>query len=76
MNDHLTYHYVMQGIFALAGLTSAAAAIFNWDWFFDSRAASLVSNNAGRTRARLFYGLMGVILIVAAVCFYIKLQQL
>lgn len=76
MNDHLTYHYIMQGIFALAGLTSAAAALFNWDWFFSSRAASLVSNNAGRSRARLFYGLMGVVLIAAAVYFYLKIQNL
>ena len=29
--------YIIQGIFAAAGVTALLAALFNWDWFFTAR---------------------------------------
>ncbi|MDR0961237.1 MAG: immunity 17 family protein [Mediterranea sp.] len=65
-------HYLIQGIFLLAGLTALLAALGNWNWFFNSRNAAFIVNNVGRPRARLFYGVLGVILIVMAVFFYLQ----
>lgn len=45
------------GIFALSG------AIFNWDWFMNSRRARFFANIFGRNGARIFYALLGILLI-------------
>lgn len=68
----MSAHYVIQGLFVIAGLVSILAAALNWDWFFNARNAQLIVRNVGRHRARLFYGILGVILIVMAVYFFIK----
>lgn len=64
--------YLVQGIFALAGITSLLAALLNWNWFFSARNTQLIVRNVGRTRARLFYGVLGVILIGMAVFFFVE----
>ncbi|MBO4985326.1 MAG: immunity 17 family protein [Bacteroides sp.] len=64
-------HYIIQGIFALAGVVALLAALLNWDWFFTSRNARLVVDNVGRRQARLFYGLLGLVLIAAALFFFL-----
>ena len=56
-------HYFLLGIFALVGLFSLAAAIFNWDWFFHAQSLPRFVRNAGRKRARLYYALVGILLI-------------
>ena len=67
--------YVVQGIFALAGITSLLAALLNWDWFFTARNAQVIVRNVGRSRARLFYGILGIIIIGMAVFFFIETQK-
>lgn len=62
--------YFVQVLFAIAGTIAVLAALFNWNWFFTAQNAQLVVRNVGRLRARLFYGLLGMILIGAAVFFY------
>ncbi|MBQ8224860.1 MAG: immunity 17 family protein [Bacteroides sp.] len=64
-------HYIIQGIFAVAGVVALLAALLNWDWFFTSRNARLVVDNVGRRQARLFYGLLGLVLIAAALFFFL-----
>lgn len=64
--------YFIQGLFALAGIVAILAAIFNWKWFFEARNAQFIVRNVGANRARLFYGVLGIILIVMAVFFYYK----
>ena len=61
--------YFVQGIFATAGLIALLASILNWNWFFTAQNAQL-----GRGRARLFYGLLGVIMIGMAVFFFLNTQ--
>ena len=66
--------YFVQGIFATAGLIALLASILNWNWFFTAQNAPLIVRNVGRRRARLFYGLLGVIMIGMAVFFFLNTQ--
>ena len=61
--------YIIQGIFALTGLVSLLAALLDWDWFFTARNTQFIVQNVGRRQARLFYGVLGVLLIATAVFF-------
>jgi len=47
----------------LGGGFSLAGAIFDWDWFINSRRARLFVSIFGRTGARIFYGILGLFLI-------------
>src|SRR5262245_31562174 len=47
---------VVGGPFAIAG------AIFNWEWFFADEAARPLVDRYGRTGARLYYIVVGVVL--------------
>ena len=47
--------YIVQGIFAVAGIISLLAAIFDWEWFFTARNTQFAVKSVGRKRARLFY---------------------
>ena len=67
----MTPQYFVQGIFATAGLIALLASILNWNWFFTAQNAQLIVRNVGRGRARLFYGLLGVIMIGMAVFFFL-----
>lgn len=62
--------YFVQGLFAAAGIVAILAALLNWDWFFKARNAQLIVQNVGRQRARLFYGVLGGILMGMAVFFF------
>ena len=62
-------HYIIQGIFALTGLVSLLAALQDWNWFFTARNTQFIVQNVGRRQARLFYGVLGVLLIATAVFF-------
>lgn len=63
-------HYFVQGLFAVAGLVALLASAFNWNWFFTSQNAQLIVRNVGRPRARLFYGVLGALMIGMAVFFF------
>lgn len=71
----MTGQYIVQGIFALAGCISLLASLLNWNWFFTARNAQSVVRNVGRQRARLFYGILGVILIGMAVFFFLETRK-
>jgi len=68
--------YIIQGIFAVAGIMSLLAALLDWDWFFTAHNAQFVVKNVGRKRARLFYGVLGFILISTSVFFFLNTQQI
>lgn len=65
-------HFVVQGLFLLGGIISVLAAAFNWNWYFNTRNAQQIVRNVGRNRARLFYAVLGLILIGMAVFFYFE----
>jgi hypothetical protein len=63
--------YFVWGLFIVAGVVSVLASVFDWNWFFTSQNARFIVENVGRKRARLFYGLLGLIMI-AMVVFFVK----
>lgn len=54
-------------IFLLCGLFSIAGAVFNWDFFFSNRKARVFVRLLGRTGARIFYGILGIAIIVMGI---------
>ena len=70
----MVMHYIIQGIFVVVGLLAILASLFNWDWFFQSQNMQSIVRNVGRKRARLFYALLGVLMIATAVYFYCEVQ--
>lgn len=64
--------YIVQGIFALAGIISLLASVLNWEWFFTARNAQVIVRNVGRRQARWFYGVLGVILIAMSIFFFLN----
>ncbi|WP_336527761.1 immunity 17 family protein [Bacteroides acidifaciens] len=71
----MTGQYIVQGIFALAGTVSLLASLLNWDWFFTTHNAQTIIRNVGRNRARLFYGILGIIIIGMAVFFFVETRK-
>ena len=70
----MVMHYIIQGIFVVVGLLAILASLFNWDWFFQSQNMQSIVQNVGRKRARLFYALLGVLMIATAVYFFLEVQ--
>ncbi|MBR5203684.1 MAG: immunity 17 family protein [Bacteroidaceae bacterium] len=68
-------HYLIQGIFAIVGLLAILASLFNWDWFFQSQNTQVIVRNVGRGRARLFYVVLGLLMIATAVYFFLEVQS-
>lgn len=54
-------------LICLVALYLAAAAYFNWDFFFDSRKARPFVNIFGRNGARIFYGAIGVLFFIIGI---------
>jgi uncharacterized membrane protein YwzB len=67
--------YLIQGIFVIVGLLAIGAAIFDWDWFFQAQNTQLIVKNVGRKRARLFYAVLGILMIATAVYFFLEIQK-
>ncbi len=59
----------MNIIFILVGLFAIAGAIFNWDWFMNSRKARFIVKIFTRTGARIFYLFLGSGIIVLGILF-------
>ena len=51
------------------------ASLLNWDWFFTTRNAQTIVRNVGRNRARLFYGILGIIIIGMAIFFFVETRK-
>ena len=64
--------YIVQGIVAFAGIIALLAAIFDWTWFFTARNPQFIVQNVGRRQARLFYGVLCVILIGTSIFFFLN----
>jgi len=67
-------HYIIQGIFVVVGLLAILASLFNWNWFFQSQNTQFIVKNVGRKRSRLFYALLGLLMIATAVYFFLEVQ--
>jgi hypothetical protein len=47
-----------------AGIFSICGAVFDWDWFINSRKAQFFVSIFGRNGARIFYGILGTAIAV------------
>ena len=72
--DGSRMHYLIQAIFVLVGLLSVLAALFNWEWFFTAHNTQFIVSNAGRQRARLFYAILGLLMIATGIYFFLNVQ--
>jgi len=54
-------------VFVAIGALSMLGGIFNWDWFMNSRKARTMVKLLSRTGARIFYGVLGLALVVFGV---------
>lgn len=50
----------------IGGIFCLCIAVFNWDFFFDTPQVELFIRLFGRNGGRLFYALIGVVLIFIA----------
>ena len=58
----------LAGLIVIAGgVASICGAAFGWDWLIHSRDSRFLVNILGRLGARLFYGVLGLVLVVAGV---------
>lgn len=55
--------YFILFLFIALGIFSIVAAIFNFEWYFQTSGAMTFVNKFGRKGARIFYALLGVALI-------------
>ncbi|MDR3118784.1 MAG: immunity 17 family protein [Mediterranea sp.] len=65
-------HYFVQGLFAVTGIIALLASLLNWNWFFHAQNTQLIVRNVGRPLARLFYGILGAVLMGMALYFYVE----
>lgn len=70
----MAVHYIIQALFVLVGLLALLAALFNWDWFFMAQNTQFVVANVGRKQARLFYAVIGVLMIATGVFFFLSVR--
>ena len=64
--------YIIQGIFAFAGILSVLASLLDWDWFFTAQNSQFIVRIVGRRLARWFYGLLGLLLIGMSLFFFLN----
>ena len=62
-------------VFMFAGLFIAFCAAMNFDWFMESTKARFFAKLFGRNGARVFYIVLGVIFIIAAIIAWIMFRK-
>jgi len=69
--------YLLGSIFILTGIFSLLSSILNFEWFFNHRKADTMVRWFGRNGARVFYGLLGLALIICGILamFYWEVPQ-
>ena len=68
-------HNVVQVIFLLTGVVTFLSSALDWEWFFTADNARFAVKKFGRNGARWFYGIVGVLLIAAAIFFYFQVEK-
>jgi hypothetical protein len=64
--------YFILSLFLLLGLLSLIASLLNSHWFFHTGSALFFVEKIGLKGARLFYGVLGLILISCSVMGYLS----
>ena len=50
-------------LFVAAGIYGLCGSYFNWDWFMNARKVRFIVSVIGRNRARVFYAVIGAVLV-------------
>ena len=58
--------YIVFTLFLLCGLLAVGAALFRWQWFFDTRNGRAMQRALGRRGVRVFYLLLGLLILALA----------
>lgn len=56
----------------VAGIFSLVASLKDWDFFFENRKSKLIVKLLGRSKARIFYGILGALMIIASLILLMK----
>lgn len=59
--------YFLFVIFILMGAFSLVAAAFNFNWYFESEGVMMFVRRFGRKGARIFYAVLGLVLIAGGI---------
>ena len=51
-------------LFLLSGGLALAAAIANWEWFFNSKNCRMLTSRFSRAQARWLYGIIGSLILL------------
>ena len=70
----MVVHFIIQGVFVLVGLLAILASLMNWDWFFTAQNARFFVNQFGRQWARVCYAVLGGLMIVIGVYFFLTVR--
>ncbi len=54
----------MGWVFIVSGAFAFLAAVLNWEWFMNHRKVRFFVRLFGRTGARIFYGVIGLVLVL------------
>ena len=57
----------------LIGLVAIGGAVFEWGWFINNRRVRIFARVLGRTGARIFYGVVGSLLLIWGALFTLGL---
>lgn len=52
------------GVFAVTGLLSVLSAVFNWEWFFQTSNARMLTGKMPRRYARIIYFVIGCLILL------------
>ena len=58
---------ILTFIACIGGLLCILASVYDWDWFFENYRARLFVTLFGREGARVFYLILGIILIIGTI---------
>jgi threonine/homoserine/homoserine lactone efflux protein len=67
-------HNIIQVIFLITGIIALLASLLNWEWFFTTENTRHLVKKFGRKGARWIYGVIGVLLIAAAIYFFFRIE--
>ena len=59
-------------VLAAFGAVFLCVAVFNWDWFWSLSKVNRMADFLGKGLARIFYGLVGIALLVFGLHKYLK----
>lgn len=60
-------NFILQIFIIGAGIFSIVSSILNFDFYFESRKARFFVSIFGRNGARVFYGMLGIFLVILGV---------